>query len=57
MKGSVNLSINNGIGKIEFFHPQSNSLPTSILRDLASTIHDCGKNEKIKIIIFYVWLK
>ena len=51
MKGSVNLSISNGIGKIEFFHPQSNSLPTSILRDLASTIHDCGKNEKIKIII------
>ena len=51
MKGSVNHSINNGIGKIEFFHPQSNSLPTSILRDLASTIHDCGKNEKIKIII------
>jgi len=51
MKRSVNLSINNGIGKIEFFHPQSNSLPTSILRDLASTIHDCGKNEKIKIII------
>ena len=51
MKGSVNLSINNGIAKIEFFHPQSNSLPTSILRDLASTIHDCGKNEKIKIII------
>ena len=26
-------------------------MPTSILRDLASTIHDCGKNEKIKIII------
>ena len=30
-KGYVKLNINDGIGEIEFFHPQSNSLPAYIL--------------------------
>ena len=33
MEGSVNLEIKDGIGTIEFHHPQSNSLPSHILEN------------------------
>ena len=51
MEGSVRLDIENNIGTIEFFHPQSNSLPSKILDSLAKTITDCGKNDDINVII------
>ena len=51
MQGSVTLEIQNNIGTIEFFHPQSNSLPSEILSKLASTISKAGTNDKIKVII------
>lgn len=51
MEGSVNLNIKNGIGTIEFYHPQSNSLPANILNNLAETISSCGLNEDISVII------
>ena len=38
MKEFVKLNTKNGIGIIEFFHPQSNSLPEHILAELANTI-------------------
>ena len=51
MEGSVRLDIENNIGTIEFFHPQSNSLPSKILDSLAKTITECGKNDDINVII------
>ena len=51
MQGSVTLEIKKNIGTIEFFHPQSNSLPSEILSKLASTISEAGTNDKIKVII------
>ena len=51
MKEFVKLNTKNGIGTIEFFHPQSNALPANILLQLASTITNAGKDEKIKVII------
>lgn len=51
MKEFVKLKIENGIGTIEFFHPQSNSLPAKILAELANTITSAGKDEKIRVII------
>ena len=51
MQGSVTIEIQNNIGTIEFFHPQSNSLPSEILSKLASTISKAGINDKIKVII------
>lgn len=51
MKEYVKLTIENEIGTIEFFHPQSNSLPGNILAELASTITRAGKDETIKVII------
>ena len=51
MKEYVKLNTENGIGTIEFFHPQSNSLPTHILAELANTITKAGEDDNIKVII------
>lgn len=51
INGYVNVETHKGITTIEFFHPQSNSLPHRMLSDLANEIHDAGVNEEIKVII------
>ncbi len=43
--------IEHGINTIEFFHPQSNSLPGKILEELAREIHFAGTHEETKVII------
>ena len=48
---NVSFSISNGIGTVEFFTEQSNSLPGEILAKLASTIEEAGADPKIKVII------
>jgi methylglutaconyl-CoA hydratase len=51
-QGFVNFEISeNGIGTINFGHPMSNSLPGKILRKLAETITELGKNDAVKVII------
>jgi methylglutaconyl-CoA hydratase len=49
--GTVNLDINDGIGTITFFHPQSNSLPGTLLNKLAETITDAGNHPEINVIL------
>ncbi len=39
------------ITTIEFFHPQSNSLPARILEELAQAIHGAGNDTETKVII------
>ena len=51
MKEFVKIDIENEIGIIEFYHPQSNSLPGHILTELAATITKAGENKTIKVII------
>ena len=51
MKEYVKLNIEKGIGIIEFFHHQSNSLPGNILSELANTITKAGDDDNIKVII------
>jgi methylglutaconyl-CoA hydratase len=51
MEAYVKLDVENGIGTIEFFHTQSNSLPSNILDELSSTITKAGKDDSIQIII------
>jgi methylglutaconyl-CoA hydratase len=41
----------NGVNTIEFYHPQSNSLPSKLLEELAQTIHGAGNDEDTKVII------
>jgi methylglutaconyl-CoA hydratase len=51
INGYVSVETHKGITTIEFFHPQSNSLPHRILDDLATEIHDAGADRETKVII------
>jgi methylglutaconyl-CoA hydratase len=51
INGYVRTDHDHGIGTIEFYHPQSNSLPSQILRDLAKAINDLGQDQSIKVIV------
>ena len=50
-EGYVKAEFHNGITTIEFFHPQSNSLPGRILEELAHAIHGAGNDENTRVII------
>ena len=47
----VKTEIHQGIATIEFFHPQSNSLPGKILEALAKEIHFAGTHDDTRVII------
>ena len=47
----VRSSKQDGIAHIEFFHPQSNSLPGKILQELAETIRTAGNDSDTKVIV------
>ena len=51
MEAFVKSEIKNGIAILAFFHPQSNSLPSTILRKLADEITSAGNNPEAKVII------
>ncbi|MBF0595948.1 enoyl-CoA hydratase/isomerase family protein [Faecalibacter rhinopitheci] len=51
MEAYVKSDIQNGIGTIEFYHYQSNSMPGSQLRNLAAEIEKLGNDETVKVII------
>ena len=47
----VKSHIEHGINTIEFYHPQSNSLPWKILDELAREIHFAGTHDETRVII------
>ena len=49
--GYVKVETHRAITTIEFFHPQSNSLPGKILDDLAKEIHSAGASEESRMIV------
>ena len=51
MEEYVKITVENSIGTIKFFHPQSNSLPGHILTELAYTITKAGEDDNIKVIV------
>lgn len=51
INGYVNSETHNGITTIEFFHPQSNSLPYRLLEDLANEIHAIGTDKETRVIV------
>lgn len=51
LNGYVTSETHNGITTIEFFHPQSNSLPRRLLDDMANEIHTAGSNKDSRVII------
>lgn len=50
-EGYVNSELHNGIRTIEFFHPQSNSLPGKILEELTKEIHAAGNDEDTIVVV------
>lgn len=49
--GYVTSSVENGIAHIEFFHPQSNSLPGNLLNELAAAIENAGTNLSVSVVV------
>jgi methylglutaconyl-CoA hydratase len=49
--GHIVSETHKGITSIEFFHPQSNSLPRRLLEDLANEIHAAGADDETKVIV------
>ncbi len=51
MEGTITSNITHGIGTITFFHPQSNSMPGTQLRNLAAEIEKFGNDTSVKVIV------
>ena len=51
MEGYIKSTTENGIATITFFHPQSNSMPGQLLRELAEEITKAGNNTDAKVIV------
>ncbi len=49
--GHVLTTTDQEIATIEFYHPAGNSLPGTILNDLAQHINNAGTDERVKVII------
>ena len=49
--GYVRTDVSDGIGRIEFFHPKSNALPSAILRDLAAAVAAMGADPAARVIV------
>lgn len=49
--GHVVSETHKGITTIEFFHPQSNSLPHRLLENLANEIHAAGSDDDTRVIV------
>ncbi|HEY4334748.1 MAG TPA: enoyl-CoA hydratase/isomerase family protein [Puia sp.] len=50
-EGHVKCERHNGVTTIEFFHPQSNSLPGALLEAITHEIHAAGNDAETKIIV------
>ena len=47
----VKVEMQDALAVIEFFHPSSNSLPASILSELANKITELGQDDKVRVIL------
>lgn len=51
LDGYVKTEIHNHIASIEFYHPQSNSLPSRLLSELAHEIMHAGNDSNVRVVI------
>ncbi len=49
--GEVKTQVYDSIGKIEFFHPQANSLPGALLGNIRQAVESLGNNDDVKVIV------
>ncbi|MBL7944327.1 MAG: enoyl-CoA hydratase/isomerase family protein [Flavobacteriales bacterium] len=50
-EGRVTVQVTDHIGRVVFHHPQSNSLPSSLLAALAEAVTEAGNNKDVRVII------
>ncbi|MEX2600021.1 MAG: enoyl-CoA hydratase/isomerase family protein [Balneolaceae bacterium] len=50
-KGSITLTIEEGVATVEFYHPKANSLPGTLLKELADAIREAGNHPDARVII------
>jgi methylglutaconyl-CoA hydratase len=50
-EGGVEVSIDGGVARVTFHHPKSNSLPGSVLSELAETIEEQGEDPQVSVIV------
>ncbi len=51
-QGKITTTISeNGVARVEFFHPMSNSMPGKLLGELAQTITAVGLDDTVKVIV------
>jgi methylglutaconyl-CoA hydratase len=43
--------VHNGVATVEFFHPQSNALPSGILEELATEVHSIGQDDDARVVV------
>lgn len=51
MEAYATITITEGVGYIEFYHPNKNAMPSALLLSLEQLIIKAGKNEAIKVIV------
>ena len=49
--GAVTCSVTDGIATVSFYHPKSNSLPASLLADIAGRITSAGKHPATRVVV------
>ena len=49
--GTLDISIENNIATVTFFHPASNSLPSELLKRLAAAFAELSSNNLVKVIV------
>ena len=50
-EGTVTIALSNGIATVKFFHPKRNSLPATVLRQLADAIDMAATNPEVRVVI------
>ncbi len=50
-EGQISTQVENGIGSIEFYHPAGNSLPGTLLHELASSVEAMDNEASVRVIV------
>ena len=50
-EGEVHVEIADGVGTVRFAHPKSNALPGALLRRLAGSIAELGRDELARVVV------
>lgn len=50
-KGTVEVTVTDGVGNIEFFHPKKNSLPAALLAGITDEVRRLGEESDVRVIV------